>query len=133
MVGTEHKFIQNSGWAFAVPKTTRNPQVAWDIARSLALSPEAMRKWSSVTGALPALRVNGTAAAAASHPSLAKVQPLLEKGQWLGFIPTGAIEVVSGTLVNNFFAAATGTKSVDQALIDMQQTANEAIEKNRGN
>jgi ABC-type glycerol-3-phosphate transport system substrate-binding protein len=132
MVGTEHKFIQNAGWAFAVPNTSKNQRVAWDIARSLALSPEAMRKWSAVTGALPALKANGTAEAAAAHPSLAKVQPLLEKGQWIGFIHPNALEVTGGAIAGNFFDAATGVKSIDQALADMQRAANEAIRQVRG-
>jgi multiple sugar transport system substrate-binding protein len=127
MVGTEHEFVQNSGWAFAVPRTSRNQRVAWDIARSIALSPEAMRKWSATTGALPALRVNGSAEAARDNPLLAKVQPLLETGRWVGYIPAGAIETVEGAILSNFFAAARGMKTVDQALADMQQTANQAL------
>jgi len=134
MVGAEHRFVQNSGWAFAVPKTSKHPEVAWDIIKSMALSPEAMRKWSAVTGSLPALKVNGTAAAAAADPVLAKVQPLLEKGQWVGYIPATAIETVEGAIVSNLFAAGkgptvTGGKTIDQALTDMQTTANAAIKQ----
>jgi len=132
MAGNEHKFVQNSGWAFAVPKTSRNQAVAWDVARSLALSPQAMRKWSAVTNALPALRANGTPAAAAAHPSLGKVQHLLEHGQWVGYIPAAASDAALFALVNNFFAAAEGSKTVDEALADMQKTANGAIEQHRG-
>jgi multiple sugar transport system substrate-binding protein len=131
MHGAEHKFVQNSGWAFAVPRTSKNPKVAWDIAKSLALSPEAMRRWSSVTKALPALKVNGTPEAAAGDPMLAKVQPLLDKGQWLGYVPAGAIEEVAAGMVRNFFDAVAGRKSTQQALMDMQATANSAIGRNR--
>jgi multiple sugar transport system substrate-binding protein len=127
MVGTEHRFVQNSGWAFAVPKSSKHQDVAWDVIKSMALSPDAMRKWSAVTGSLPALKVNGTVAAAASDPLLAKVQPLLEKGQWVGYIPADALETVEGAIVSNFFAAAKGTKTIDQALTDMQKTANDAL------
>jgi multiple sugar transport system substrate-binding protein len=127
IVGTQHKFVTDSGWAFAVPQTSPNAQVAWDIAKSLALSPEAMRKWSATTGALPALRANGAATAVASNPTLGKVQPLLELGLWMGFGPAAAIDAANGGMVSNFFAAVAGTKSVDQALLDMQQTANTAI------
>jgi multiple sugar transport system substrate-binding protein len=131
MVGTVHRFVQDSGWAFAVPITSKNPKVAWDIARSLALSPSAMRKWSATTGALPALRDNGSPEAAMSDPVLAKVQPLLEHGRWLGWIPAGAIETVSGAYVTNFFAAATGMKTIEMALEDLEKTANEAIIQHR--
>ena len=130
MFGTQHKFIQNSGWAFVVPRTSKNPKVAWDVARSLALSPEAARRWSAVTGALPALRANG--AATAGNPALAKVQALLEHGQWVGYIPAAANDTALFAMVNNFFAAAAGKKTVDQALMDMQQTANNAILQARG-
>jgi multiple sugar transport system substrate-binding protein len=127
IVGTEHKFVTDSGWAFAVPLTSPNAKVAWDIAKSLALSPEAMRKWSAITGALPALRANGAVTAVASNPQLGKVQPLLDLGQWVGFVPAAAIDATNGGMVSNFFAAVGGTKTIDQALIDMQQTANNAI------
>ena len=131
MVGAQHKFVQNSGWALAVPKTSKNQKAAWDVIKSLALSPEAMRKWSDTTGSLPALRANGTPDAASGNPLLAKVQPLLDKGQWVGYIPAGAIETVEGTIVSNFFDAANGKKSVDQALADMQAAANKALTDNR--
>jgi len=132
MAGTEHKFVQNSGWALAVPKTSKHPAEAWDFIKSLALSPEAMRGWSATTGALPALKVNGTVAAAAADPLLAKVQPLLEHGQWVGYIPAEAIETVEGAIVSNFFAATkntgeTGAKDIMTALKDMESTANAAL------
>ena len=139
MDGAEHKFVQNSGWAFVVPKTSKNQKAAFDFLKALALSPEAMRKWAATTGALPALKVNGTPAAAAGDPTLSKVQPLLEKGQWVGYIPGGAIETVEGALMSNFFAAvkgrltptATGAKTVDQAIADMQKDANDALAAHR--
>jgi hypothetical protein len=55
------------------------------------------------------------------------VQPLLDLGQWVGFVPAAAIDATNGGMVSNFFAAVGGTKTIDQALIDMQQTANNAI------
>jgi multiple sugar transport system substrate-binding protein len=131
MVGTQHRFVQNSGWALVVPKTSKNARAAWDLAKSLTTSGEAMRKWASITGALPALKVNGTKEAAAADPQLAKVQPLLEQGQWVGYIPATAIETVEGTLVSNFFEAVSGKKTIDEALASIQQTANEALKKNR--
>jgi multiple sugar transport system substrate-binding protein len=127
MVGTEHKFVTDSGWAFAVPRTSPNARAAWDIVKALALSPDAMRRWSSVTGALPALRANGTPMAAASDPALARVQPLLERGHWRGYVPAQATDAANGGMVSNFFAAANGTKTIEQALKDMQDTANNAI------
>jgi multiple sugar transport system substrate-binding protein len=131
MVGTEHRFVQNSGWAFAVPRTSKHPRVAWDVARSLALSETAMRKWSAVTGALPALRANGAASATEGNSSLARVQPLLAQGRWIGWIPTGAMEAVAGAMLTNTFAAVDGSKTVEEALAAMQQTANLAITQAR--
>jgi multiple sugar transport system substrate-binding protein len=131
MEGTTHKFVQNSGWAFVVPKSSKHQKEAWSFLKGLALSPDAMRKWAATTGALPALKVNGTKEAAAGDPTLAKVQPLLEFGQWVGYIPAGAIETVEGALVSNFFAAvkgeANGGKSITTALADMQKAANDAL------
>jgi multiple sugar transport system substrate-binding protein len=131
MVGTQHKFVTDGGWAFAVPRTSPNAKVAWDIVKSLTLSPSAMRKWSAITGALPALRANGTVEAAASDPVLARVQPLLELGRWRGYLPAQAYDAANGGMVSNFFAAVAGTKTIDQALADMQQAANNAIAQYR--
>jgi multiple sugar transport system substrate-binding protein len=131
MVGAEHKFVQNSGWALAVPKTSKNQKAAWALIKAITLSPEIMRKWDATTGSLPALRVNGTAQAAASNPTLLKVQPLLDKGQWVGYIPALAIETVEGALVSNLFEAVAGRKTIDQALADMQTTANAALAQHR--
>jgi multiple sugar transport system substrate-binding protein len=131
MVGTEHRFVQNAGFAFAVPRTSKNAQVAWDLVKSIALSPTAMRRWAATAGTLPALKANGTRELAAADPVLARVQPLLERGQWMGDIPYGATAEVLGAMVTNYFAAVKGEKSIDQALADMQQKANAAILMNR--
>ncbi len=131
MVGGQHRFVQNSGWALVVPRSSKNARIAWDIARSLALDPQAARRWSATAGTLPALRANGTPEAAAADPLLSKVQPLLEHGQWVGYIPAAAIETVEGAIVSNFFDAATGKKAIEKALSDMQDTANAALEQHR--
>jgi hypothetical protein len=136
MVGTTHKFVQNSGWAIAVPKSSKNQKVAWDVAKSIALSPERMRQWAATTGALPALKMNGTPEAAMADPMLAKVQPLLEKGQWVGYIPAAAIGTIEGAMASNFFAAVKnegemGYKTEVQALMDMQAAANAALAANK--
>jgi ABC-type glycerol-3-phosphate transport system substrate-binding protein len=131
MAGTEHKFVQNSGWALAVPKTSKNQKAAWDIAKSIALSPDGAKKWVTTGGALPALKVNGTVEAASKDPILARVQPLLEQGRWVGYIPAGAIETVEGAIVSNFFDAVSGDKTIEQALAAMQKTANDALAANR--
>jgi multiple sugar transport system substrate-binding protein len=131
MVGTEHKFVQNSGFALVVPKTTKNPKAAWDLVKSLALSPSAMRKWAAIAGTLPALKVNGDASAVAADPLLAKVQPLLARGQWVGYIPAGAIETVEGAISSNFFDAVAGRKTIEKALADMELSANAALSLHR--
>jgi multiple sugar transport system substrate-binding protein len=127
MVGSQHRFVQNSGWALVVPRTSKNALRAWDVARSIALSPEGARRWAATAGTLPALRVNGTREAVAGDPLLSKVQPLLEQGQWVGYMPVFAIETIETAIVQGFFDAATGKKSVDEALTWMQDTANSAL------
>jgi ABC-type glycerol-3-phosphate transport system substrate-binding protein len=131
MIGTEHKFVQNAGFAFAVPKTSKNAKVAWDIAKSIALSADAMKKWTATAGTLPALRANGTPAAVAGDPLLTRVQPLLDHGQWMGYIPAASTQDVLGAMVTNYFAAVKGEKTIDQALLEMQTTANNAIMANQ--
>ena len=55
------------------------------------------------------------------------VQPLLDHGHWRGYVPAQATDAANGGMVSNFFAAVTGAKTIDQALKDMQATANNAI------
>ena len=131
MVGAEHRFVQNAGFAFGVPKSSKNAKVAWDIAKTIALSPAAMRKWAATAGTLPALKANGTKEATAGDPVLSQVQPLLDKGQWMGDIPYGATAEVLGAMVSNYFDAVKGTKSIPDALHDMETRANAAITSNR--
>jgi multiple sugar transport system substrate-binding protein len=131
MVGTQHRFITYGGWVFAVPKTSKNQRLAWDIARSLALDATAMKQWSATTYALPALRANGSAEAAANDPLLAKVQPLLERGEFIGYMPAGALQDMEGAILSNIFHVVRGTKTVEKALADIQQTTNESFALNR--
>jgi multiple sugar transport system substrate-binding protein len=131
MVGAQHRFVTYGGWSFAVPKNAKNPKVAWDIARSLALDPAAMRQWSATTLALPALRENATVEAARTDPLLAQVQPLLEQGEYIGQMPAGAIQIMEGAILSNVFAVVRGTKDVPTALDAMQKTTNEAFAQNR--
>jgi multiple sugar transport system substrate-binding protein len=133
MVGDQHLFVQNAGFAFAVPRTSQHQKVAWDIVKAIALNPAAMAKWARTAGTLPALRVNGNAAAAAAAPEsdMAKVQPLLDRGQWMGYIPAAATADVLGAMTSNFFAVVKGQKTVEQALAAMQEQANKAIVQNR--
>jgi multiple sugar transport system substrate-binding protein len=127
IVGTQPKFVSYGGWAFAVPKSSKNQRVAWDIAKSLALDPVAMKQWSATATTLPALRVNASKEAAATDPILAQVQPLLEVGQHIGPIPAAAHQIMEGAIVSNVFAVVRGSKTVDMALADMQSTINMAI------
>jgi multiple sugar transport system substrate-binding protein len=131
MVGTQHRFVTYGGWVFAVPKTSRNQRVAWDIVRSIAVDPAAMKKWGATTLSLPALRVNGTPEAVADNPTLAKVQPLLEQGEFIGYMPAAAIQTMEGAILSNIFDVVRGTKEVPKALLDMQQTINDAFARNR--
>jgi ABC-type glycerol-3-phosphate transport system substrate-binding protein len=127
MVGTQHKFVTDSGWALAVPKTCKHPEVVWDIVRSWALDPAAMRAWAGITGALPALKVNGTPEAVASIPAFARAQPLFELGVFRGFVPAEAVDAANGAVLSNFFAAVRGTKTVPEALKAMEETANAVV------
>jgi ABC-type glycerol-3-phosphate transport system substrate-binding protein len=131
MVGAEHKFVTYGGWSFAVPKTSKYQKVAWDIARSLALDPAAMKQWSATTLALPALRANATMEAVAGDPLLAKILPLLPLGEYIGHMPAGGIQDMEGAISSNVFAVARGEKNVDQALADIQNKTNEAFAHNK--
>ena len=129
MVGTEHKFVQNSGWAFAVPRTSKNQKVAWDIAQGAGAvaggDAEVVGRHRRAAGAASATAPRRPLPAI---PLLAKVQPLLEHGPVGGLHPgRGDRDRSRAPSVSNYFAVVNGQKTIDQALADMQKTANDAI------
>jgi multiple sugar transport system substrate-binding protein len=131
MVGNQHRFAQNSGFAWAVPRTSKNQKVAWDMIKALTLSPEAAAKWAAIGGSLPALRANATAEKAANDPVLSQVQPLLEHGRWRGFRPAAAEDTIEAAIMTKVFDAAFRGKDVATALAEMEQIANDAIRASR--
>src|SRR6185436_5240935 len=82
--GTEHKFVQNSGWALVVPKNSEHAAVALDAARFLTTDAPTVAEWSRLAGQISPLRAQTTPEALASDPIKSSIQPLLEKGRWVG-------------------------------------------------
>ncbi|HXU82192.1 MAG TPA: extracellular solute-binding protein, partial [Polyangia bacterium] len=75
--GTEHKFVQNSGWSLVVPKNSANVAVAQDVARFMTLDAPTVAQWSTLSGQISPLRAQTTPEALASDPIKSPIQPLL--------------------------------------------------------
>jgi multiple sugar transport system substrate-binding protein len=88
LVGTEHKFVTNAGWSYAVPKTSTHAAEAWDFIKYLTTNQAQALAWSKTTGTIPALSANANdPGLLASTAGLAAIVPLLPLGHWLGYLP----------------------------------------------
>ncbi len=88
MVGTEHKFVTNAGWAYGVPKSSTHADQAWDFIKSLTANSTQALSWTATTGTIPALQENlNDPGLLANTPGLAQIAPILPSGHWIGFLP----------------------------------------------
>ena len=134
MVGAQHKFVQNSGFALRGSQDQQEPEAGLgDRQVDRAVARGRCGSGPPSAGALPALEGQRHGGSGGRPiPMLAKVGAAAGEGPaGLGYIPAGAIETVEGAIVSNFFAAVAGTKTIDQALKEMQTTANNALMQNR--
>lgn len=140
--GTEHRFVQNSGWALVVPKNSDHAAVALDVARFLTTDPATVAEWSKLAGSISPLRAQTTPEALASDRIKASIQPLLEKGRWVGYMAPRTLTETRDSWLNNTLAAMRGlVKGPDgtdqpftpeQAALKIDQECNESLTRSRG-
>ena len=117
MVGTEHKFVQDSGWAFAVPRTSTTPggglghrPLAGPVARGHAQMVGHHRRHARPAGE------RGQPSMPARTRRWPRCSRCWNTAAGWATSRSGAFETVVGAFVTNFFAAVAGTKTIDQAL-----------------
>ena len=139
--GTEHKFVQNSGWAMVVPKNSDHAAVALDVARFLTLDAPTVAEWSRLSGSISPLRAQTTPQALTSDAIKSPIQPLLEKGRWVGYMPPKTLTETRDSWLNNSLAVMRGLIkqpdgtdqpfTVEQAALKIDQECNESLARSR--
>jgi multiple sugar transport system substrate-binding protein len=140
-LGTEHAFVQNAGWSLVVPKNSENAAAALELARFLTLDPTTVVEWNRLAGSIPALRTLTTPAALAADPVRAGIQPLLELGRWVGYIPPRPLTETRDSWFNNtlwvmqgLIKAADGSDqpfAAEQAAAKIEAECNESMARAR--
>jgi multiple sugar transport system substrate-binding protein len=140
--GTEHKFVQNSGWGLVVPKNSEHAAVALEVARFMTTDPPTVAEWSKLAGSISPLRAQTTPEALASDPIKSSIQPLLDKGRWVGYMSPKTLTETRDSWLNNTLAAmrglikgADGTDqpfTAEQAALKIDQECNESLTRSRG-
>jgi ABC-type glycerol-3-phosphate transport system substrate-binding protein len=140
--GTEHKFVQNSGWALVVPRNSEHAAVALDVARFLTTDPGTVAAWSKTAGSISPLRAQTTPEALAPDPIKSSIQPLLDKGSWVGYMAPKTLTETRDSWLNNTLAAmrglikgADGTDqpfTAEQAALKIDQECNDSLMRSRG-
>jgi ABC-type glycerol-3-phosphate transport system substrate-binding protein len=138
--GTEQTFVQNSGWSLVVPHSSEHQETAMDVVKFLTVNPPVVAEWNRLAGSISPLREHGTAAALASDPVKSAIQPLLEKGRWVGYIPPVPLTETRDSMYINTLAAmrgkihTAGTEqpfSVGEAAQRIHQECNDSMARSR--
>jgi ABC-type glycerol-3-phosphate transport system substrate-binding protein len=138
--GTEHVFVQNSGWSLVVPRSSPHQERALEVVRSLTTDPPMVREWNRLAGSISPLQVHATTEALASDPVLSPIQPLLAKGQWMGYLPPVPLTDTRDSMYNNVTDAMRGTRTranveqpftVDDAVRALHQECNTILSQNQ--
>jgi multiple sugar transport system substrate-binding protein len=106
--GKDHIFVQNSGWSLVVPKNSANPAVALDVAKFMTTDPATVSEWSRLAGSISPLRVQASPQALSADPIKASIQPLLDLGHWVGYMPPKPLTDTRQSWFNNTLAVMRG-------------------------
>lgn len=139
--GAEHVFVQNSGWSLVVPRNSPHADAAMDLVKFLTTDPANVKAWNKLAGSISPLRSQSTAEALAADPVVGKVQPLLETGSWVGYIPPVPLTETRDSWYNGVVGAMIGrTKLPDgsevpftaaDAALKMHQECNDSMARSR--
>jgi ABC-type glycerol-3-phosphate transport system substrate-binding protein len=127
LVGTEHRFVADSGWGLVVPATSAHQELAWEFAK-FATTTAAAAQWNITGGTVPATRASvDDAQVREALPWLSEITPLLQSGHYTGALPdhdTLFYDVILGHVTDAVLNRAT----VDDALQAIEAEANQTLE-----
>jgi ABC-type glycerol-3-phosphate transport system substrate-binding protein len=131
--GSEHTFVQNSGWSLVVPRTSAHPAEAMDVVRFLTADPDAVRNWNALAGSISPLRAHSAEGAGEVDPVRSAVRPLLEKGRWVGYMPPVPLTETRDSFYNNALQAMKGEIDAAEAARRIHAECNASMMRSRNN
>jgi ABC-type glycerol-3-phosphate transport system substrate-binding protein len=129
--GQDHVFVQNSGWSLVVPRNSTNAAVALDVARFMTTDPAAVIEWNRLAGSISPLRVHATPAALASDPIKSPIQPLLDLGKWVGYIPPVPLTETRQLWFSHILSVMGGELTPEQAAQKIDDESNQSLGRAR--
>jgi multiple sugar transport system substrate-binding protein len=111
--GSEHIFVQNSGWSLVVPQNSARRDLAMAVVKALTTDPPTVREWNRLAGSISPLQTHASAEALMPDPVLLPIQPLLAQGQWMGYLPPVPLTDTRDSMYNNVTDAMRGTRMRD--------------------
>ena len=106
--GSQHLYVQNSGWSLVVPRSSTRAAAAMDFLKWMTTDATNVRDWNRLAGSISPLQVHASAQALASDPVVSQVQPLLLQGNWVGYIPPVPLTETRDSWYNAVVAAMRG-------------------------
>lgn len=129
--GKDHVFVQNSGWSLVVPKNSKQAAVALDVAKFITTDPPTVAEWNRLAGSISPLRAQATPAALAADPIKAPIQPLLELGRWVGYIPPVPLTETRQIWFNHILSVLSGELTTEVAAQRIESESNQSLSRAR--
>ena len=128
MMGTQHKFASVGGWGYVVGKSTQHPDEAWQLAAFLGANETNVLAFNSTSGTVPAMKaVAADPKLLEKAPFLAAVLPILEAGQYQGYLTDPdqlSYEIIYPTILD----AIQGNQTAAQAAEWINDAANAMVD-----
>jgi multiple sugar transport system substrate-binding protein len=128
MMGTQHKFASVGGWGYVVGKSTQHPDEAWKLAAFLGANEANVLGFNSTSGTVPAMKaVAADSKLLEKAPFLAAVLPILEAGQYQGYLTDSdqlSYEIIYPTILD----AIQGNQTAAQAAESINNAANAMVD-----
>lgn len=129
MMGDEHKFASVGGWGYVVGKSTKNPELAWQLAEFLGANEANVLQFNSTSATIPAMK------SVAEDPKYAEAVPfanavlaILDAGQYQGNLTDPdqlAYEIVYPTILD----AVQGNLTAEEAANSINEAANQMVDE----
>ena len=130
-MGPEPRFTSVGGWAVVVTRTTRHPDVAWELARFMAMEHENALLFNGNTSTVPALRsVAEDPKLVEEAPVLKAVLPILKYGRYQGDL-TDPHQLQFDIIVPNIMDALRGLVTPEEAAQAIHEEANAMVDQAR--
>jgi multiple sugar transport system substrate-binding protein len=129
LMSDTHKFASVGGWGYVVGKSTKNPDLAWQLADFLGANEANVLQFNSTSSTIPAMKsVAENPEYAEAVPFASAVLPILDAGQYQGNLTDPdqlAYEIVYPTILD----AVQGNLTAEEAANSIHEAANQMVDE----